>query len=222
MAQAGGRGRTWDRLASAAAAAGLPFRPKLTKQKAARHGLQLAGEIDLIVADEKRRRIWIIEAKHLRPTYSPLEIGSRIADFHGSEALALGKDTFEYRQLKSRAFRPYVIRVTANAQAVQHNKQAALRLIAESFPKATLAGAMADDWDVIPLIVTTSVEASAFVRDPAVTFTLIDNLMDALVASERPNSGWWPGLVCRATQSAERSCVTNWHSCHAYAFEPPR
>jgi hypothetical protein len=173
-------------LATATASAGLPFRLNLTQNKAAKKGLKLAGEIDLIAADSTRRRIWIIEAKHLRQIYSPLEIGSRIVDFHGAKALALGPDTFEYNQLKSRTFRPFVSRVIANTQAVQYNRQAAVRLIGEACPKARLTAAMADDWEVIPLMVTSSVEVSAFVPDPAITFTLIDHLVEALAACEQP------------------------------------
>jgi hypothetical protein len=178
-------------LAAAATTAGLPHRLNLKPQKAARLGLRLPGEIDLIAADPARRRIWIVEAKHLRPIYSPLEIGSRIADFHGSKALSLGQGTIEYNQLKSRSFRPYVSRVIANTRAVQENKQAAVRLIGEGPSQVRLNEAIADDWEVVPLIVTTSVEVSAFAADPAVTFVLVDHLATLFAASEQPPLGWW-------------------------------
>ncbi|HEY0784876.1 MAG TPA: hypothetical protein VGD62_03335 [Acidobacteriaceae bacterium] len=178
-------------LAAAATTAGLPHRLNLKPQKAARLGLRLPGEIDLIAADPARRRIWIVEAKHLRPIYSPLEIGSRIADFHGSEALSLGQGTMQYKQLKSRAFRPYVSRVIANSRAIQENKQAAILLIGEGPSQVRLSKAIADDWEVVPLIVTTSVEVSAFVADPAVTFVLADHLAALFSASEQPPMGWW-------------------------------
>jgi hypothetical protein len=108
-------------LATAASAAGLAFQANLKENKASRAGLALHGEIDLIAADPARRRIWVIEAKHLRQAFSPLETGARIADFHGRTALATGPGTNEYRQFRSRTFRPYVQRVLANTHAVRQN-----------------------------------------------------------------------------------------------------
>jgi hypothetical protein len=178
-------------LSAATTSAGLPSRLNLTPQKAARLGLRLPGEIDLLAADPARRRIWVIEAKHLRPIYSALEIGSRIADFHGSKALALGQGTVEYNQLRSGSFRPYASRVLANTHAVRENKQVAIRLISQTSAEARLAQVSVDDWEVVPLIVTTSVEVSAFVSDPAVTFIMIDHLATLLATTERPLAGWW-------------------------------
>jgi hypothetical protein len=178
-------------LAVAAASAGLVFRSNLTPGKAAQQGLHLGGEIDLIAADPTRRRIWVIEAKHLRQVFSPLEIGSRIADFHGAGALAIGPNTNQYRQFQSRTFRPYVQKIHANTQAVRQNKQAALRLISARSPASRIAMCTGDDWEVIPLIVASHVEVSAFVLDPAVPFVLIDHLGELLTASVPPPPGWW-------------------------------
>jgi hypothetical protein len=178
-------------LATAAGSAGLAFRPNLTENKATREGLTLRGEIDLLAADAVRRRIWIIEAKHLRQVFSPLAIGFRIADFHGETALATGPDTNQFRQFQSHAFAPYVHKVLANARAVDQNKKATMRLINAVSPGSDLAQVSADEWEVVPLIVTTHVEVSAFAADPAIPFVLVDHLGVLLTADERPSPGWW-------------------------------
>ena len=150
-----------------AAAAGLAFQASLKENKASREGLGLHGEIDLIAADTARSRIWVIEAKHLRQAFSPLETGARIADFHGQAALTAGPATHEYRQFRSRTFRPYVQRVLANTRAVIQNTDAAIRLISRAAPAYGLTARARDDWEVIPLIVTTHIDVSAFVDRPA-------------------------------------------------------
>jgi hypothetical protein len=178
-------------LAAAARSAGLACRHNLTQQKAALEGLALHGEIDLIAADRLRRRIWVMEAKHLRRAFSPLEIGFRVADFHGAGALATGLGTNEFRQFRSRTFRPNVQRVVSNANAVQHNRQAAARLISAVSPGSNLTESATADWEVIPLMVTSRVDISAFVQDPRVPFVLIDHLRELLMSDGRPPPGWW-------------------------------
>lgn len=181
-------------LTTAARSAGLVSRANLTEQKAALEGLELHGEIDLIAADPLRRRIWIIEAKHLRRVFSPLEIAFRIADFHGPAALATGPDTNEFRQFRSRTFRPYVQRVIANAAAVERNKQAAARLISAVAPGQLIAKGSAASWDVIPIVVTSHVEVAAFVPQPQIPFVLIDHLEEILTTEASSVPGWWhPG-----------------------------
>lgn len=192
--------KAWHKLAEdhletelgiAARSAGLAYRPNLKENKARREGLTLHGEIDLLAADALRRRIWIIEAKHLRQVFSPLEIGFRIADFHGKAAVVTGPDTYQFRQFQSRTFTPYADRVLANTRAIDENRHAAIRLISAVSPESNLVDENADDWEIIPLIVTTHVEISAFVTDPRVPFVLIDNLGKLLTADDCPPPGWW-------------------------------
>ena len=180
-----------NELAAVARSVGLACRLKLKESKAAREDLALHGEIDLIASDAVRHRIWIMEAKHLRHAFSPLEMGFRIADFHGAGALATGPGTIEFRQFQSRSFRPYAQRVLANANAVRQNPQAALQLISAVAPESKLPESAADDWDVIPLMVASHVEVAAFVADPGVPFVLIDHLPELLKSDERPPPGWW-------------------------------
>lgn len=184
-------GQLEKELTRAARAAGLACWQNLTEQKAAREGLVLHGEIDLIAADPHRRRIWIIKAKHLRRIFSPLEIAFRVADFHRPAALATGPDTSEFRQFRSRTFKPYVRRVIANAQAVERNKQAAGRLIGAVTPGQPITESSMTDWDVIPIMVTAQVEVAAFVPQPQVPFVLIDHLKEILMTETCPVLGWW-------------------------------
>lgn len=178
-------------LATAAESAGIAFRSNLRQNKANLEGLTLRGEIDLIAVDPARRRIWIMEAKHLRQAFSPLEQGFRIADFHGPAALAIGPDSNQFRQFQGRAFTPYVQRVLANARAVSQNNQSAIRLIAAVSPVCYPTQQARDDWEIIPVIVTTYVEISAFVPRPGVTFVLIDHLKELLNVDQCPAPGWW-------------------------------
>lgn len=170
---------------------GLTWRLNLTIGKAAREGLTLHGEIDLIAADAARRRIWVMEAKHLRRVFSPLEMGFRIADFHGPGALAVGPGTNEFRQFNSRSFRRYVQGVLANASDVEHNKQSVIRLISAVSPWAKLQASAVGGWAVIPPMVTSDVEIPAFVPDQTIPFILIDHLRELLIADEPPPPGWW-------------------------------
>lgn len=178
-------------LGTAAAEAGLIFQANLKENKARREGLDLYGEIDLIAADPARRRIWIIEAKHLRQVFSPPEIAFRIADFHGPDALAIGPGTSEFRQFRSRTFKPYVQKVLANTDAVLQNKQAAIRLIGITSSAPGIPAHAGDDWEVIPLVVTTYIDIAAFVANPQVPFVRIDHLRELLTASQPPSPGLW-------------------------------
>ncbi|WP_405814747.1 hypothetical protein OG241_09065 [Streptomyces sp. NBC_01390] len=46
------------------------------------------------------------------------------------------------------------------------------------------------DWEVIPLMVTRSIEPAAFLADPKVPFTIADHLARILTASTTPRPGW--------------------------------
>lgn len=46
------------------------------------------------------------------------------------------------------------------------------------------------DWDVIPLMVTRSVEPASFLADPKVAFTIADHLAQVLASPASPHPGW--------------------------------
>lgn len=66
----------------AARTAGLPHRFRLLEKTAAQFGIPgLAGEIDLLVADPHRRRLWVIEAKNPTGAVAPHAVRQHIQKF---------------------------------------------------------------------------------------------------------------------------------------------
>jgi hypothetical protein len=194
--------RTWRKLAEdalevqlvkAAQAAGLTCRPRLTIGKASVQNVKLAGEIDLLAADPVRRRIWVIEAKRLSQTFSPLEMASHIADFHGPEALALDPGTHKFAQFQSAKHQPYTRKILANAAAVRSNVQGALRLIYASSSRSNREAARIaeTDWQVIGIAVTSHTEVAAFVADPKIPIVSADHLSEIFISERSLQPGWW-------------------------------
>ena len=180
------------RVRRVAEQAGLPCRAALLPAKAARQQVHLAGEVDLLAADVDRRRLWLIEAKHLQEPFSPPEIARHVASYHGHGPLALDADTLQPHQLGGRA-RPYVDQLLANTAAVRDDIPGALRLLnIPSQAEATYHPAPdgVSEWDVIPLVVTMHVEVAVFVHHPRVAMVSVHHLAQLLHAP-RPSPGWW-------------------------------
>jgi hypothetical protein len=172
--------------------AGLRCRSALLPAKAARQQVYLAGEVDLLAADVHRRRLWVIEAKHLHEPFSPPEMALHMAGFHGHESLALDADTLQPNQLGGSA-RPHVHQLLANTAAVRDNLPGALRLLnlAEQAEAAQYLGPDGiGAWDVIPLVVTVHVEIAAFIHQPRVGMVSVYHLARVL-RGPRPSPGWW-------------------------------
>ncbi len=69
-------------LADAAARAGLPHRPRFDVGPAARAGIPgLPGEIDLLVADPARGRLWVVEAKNPHRAISSHSVAQHLDRF---------------------------------------------------------------------------------------------------------------------------------------------
>jgi hypothetical protein len=117
-----------DHARRVAEEAGLRCRTSLLPAKAARHQVQLAGEVDPLAADVNRRRLWVVEAKHLQEPFSPPEIAMHVANYHGHDHLALDADTLQPQQLGGSA-RPHVDQLLANTAAIRDNIPGALRLL---------------------------------------------------------------------------------------------
>jgi hypothetical protein len=174
-----------------AKAAGLHCRASLLPAKAARQRVFLAGEVDLLAADTNRRRLWVIEAKHLHEPFSPPELARHVASYHGHDPLALDADTLQPHQLGGNA-RPYVKQLLANPAAVRDNIPGALRLLNLADQAEGAQHPTPDDlaWEVIPLIVTVHVEVAAFVDQPCVAMVSVYHLAQLLHAPQHA-PGWW-------------------------------
>jgi hypothetical protein len=163
----------------------------LKERKAVPYGLQLVGEIDVLAADASRRRIWVIEAKHLHEPFSPPEIARHVVRFHGQTALAQNEDTMLPSQ-RGGSQRPYLTQLLANTAAVRANVTGTLQLLnSNNRPSGSNdTESEHDDWEVIPLAMTAHVEVAAFVKEPQVTWVSLQHLSD-LLRAPRPPVGWW-------------------------------
>ncbi|MGW0673432.1 hypothetical protein [Streptomyces sp. NPDC002746] len=151
-------------LVEAAARAGLPHRSRLEPGPAARLGLPgLPGEIDLLVADPSRGRLWVIEAKDPHRTISSHSVAQHLGRF------------VRYRK-----------KLLAKAQLVSSHAAAAAQACGVDTPQ---------DWRVVPLFVTRSIDPAAFIADPDVAFTDIAHLAALLIGGTDPEIGWNAGPI---------------------------
>lgn len=149
--------------------AGLTLhRPTLTPPKAARHGLTIPGEIDLLIADPRHRRLWVVELKDPNVPYGADQIYFEIEDF-------LGRPIPDARPSRRGHRKSYVDSLCAKTEAVRQNIPAALDAVGANGDSPT-------EWEVRPLMVTPHPVAAAFVANPQVPFRTIAELRDFLVA----------------------------------------
>ena len=57
---------------------------------------------------------------------------------------------------------------------------------------ASLLGLDGDDWTIQPLVVTRHVSPAAFIADPCVPFTVLDDLIDVITRQKLPQPGHAP------------------------------
>ncbi len=140
---------------------GLPHKKNIHENMAAKFGLTLPGEVDLLVADPARCRIWVCEVKDVSSTYSPSTLRHRL-------------DKFLYDE-------DYIGKLVLRVEAVAANPDAAARLlsISEPFP----------EWRVLPLMITRHIEPAGFVEDVPVTFTVLADLAKTFQANVDPKHG---------------------------------
>lgn len=141
---------------------GWPYRAPIPFDELTGRGLAAHGEIDALVADTKRRRIWLIEAKAGILPHAVDAIYSEVQRYH----------------------RPggYLDHMTKNAAALQ----------AELAAAAQLLGLAGDDWQIVPLMVTRHVSPAAYVPDPRVAFTVLDDMLTVLNSTDVPLPGHAP------------------------------
>ena len=157
----------------------------LTPNKARAQQIEIPGEIDLLAFDVERRRIWVMECKHLHEPFSPPEMTRHLLDFHGRTALPEVDQAFLPKQAQTTK-KSYVDKLLAKAHAVRAHQRGVLRL-------AGLAPQHGGDdpWIVIPLFVTEHVEFAAFAAEPRVAFAPVSYLAEMLAGAGLPSSGWW-------------------------------
>jgi hypothetical protein len=140
---------------------GLPHRANWTTQEAQTAGLaNLPGEVDLIIADATKRRLWICEVKDPEAAFAPPALGRHIERFTRRKG--------------------YIAKLLAKASAIAMN------------PAPAAAACEATDettWTVVPLMVTRAIEPAAFLDNPKVAFTVLDDLPVVLQAEHEPAHG---------------------------------
>ncbi|MHB8464450.1 MAG: hypothetical protein ACYDH6_19470 [Acidimicrobiales bacterium] len=142
----------------------LPRLANLKPNKAKSAGLKLPGELDLLVADPERRRLWVCEVKDITRAVSPTTISARVAKFVEPKG--------------------FVHQLLALADAVRTNTSAAAEIVG--------AGDRAIQWRVVPVMITRRVEPAAFSEQPQVPFTCIADLQAILLADNDPPIGQGP------------------------------
>ena len=157
--------RNVERVAAQVAAdLQMPHKANIHENEAAEFGLHLPGEVDLMIADADRSRIWVCEVKDVSAGFSPQTIRSRIGKFLDDG--------------------DYIGKLVARTTAIEESPDAAARLLAApTSPKR---------WRVIPLMITRHVEMAAFLDDVPVTFTVVDDLAATLQSDSDPKSGHTP------------------------------
>jgi hypothetical protein len=143
----------------------LPSKVNVTESVAATAGLEIPGEIDLLVADSKYGRLWVCEVKDIYAAVSPQTMERRIAKFTEPK-------------------RGFVNRLDLKRSAVARNPAAALELV--GVPNST------QGWRVLSLMITRRVEPAAFVEAIGVPFVVIEDLVAVLTNPQELLAGHAP------------------------------
>lgn len=128
---------------------GLSYKEKVEPSHVAPLGIALSGEVDLLVADSERHRLWVCEVKDQSPGSSPSTIAIRIEKFLAPDG--------------------YVDRLTAKVREIRSSVGAALAFIGLTVDSSP-------NWEIVPLMITRRVEPAAFARSMPLKFTTIDQL----------------------------------------------
>jgi hypothetical protein len=140
----------------------MPHAGNIQPNRAKKFGLNLTGEIDALTADLRRSRLWVCEVKDVSVTASPRTLATRIRKF-----------------TEPGGYNTQLLRALAEVQSAP---AAAARLLGLSEPDR--------DWQVLPLMVTRSIEPAAFTVNPTVTFVIAEDLATTLLADVPPPLGW--------------------------------
>jgi hypothetical protein len=166
--------------AKAPHALGLPHRLRLEKHVAEKGGLQIPGEIDLLVVDPVQHRIWVCEVKDPAVALSPRRLAQHVKKFLEPE-------------------KGFIYKLLRKQQAVLAARPATLRLL--HWPDD------GQNWHVFGVMVTRVVEPAAFAMEPQVTFVTAADLKALLEAIDAPGPGYWSNLGVIRHQPIETSSV---------------
>jgi hypothetical protein len=166
--------------AKAPHALGLPHRLRLEKHVAEKGGLQIPGEIDLLVVDPVQHRIWVCEVKDPAVAVSPSRLAQHVKKFLEPE-------------------KGFIYKLLRKQQAVLAARPATLRLL--HWPDD------GQNWHVFGVMVTRVVEPAAFAMEPQVTFVTAADLKALLEAIDAPGPGYWSNLGVIRHQPIETSSV---------------
>jgi len=134
----------------------------LTEKKAAKLGVtDLSGEIDALVIDEKRSRIWVLEVKDPYASFSIRQIRKRVDDFH--------KDNGYNSKLRKKV------------EDIQRSAK----------PLAVALGIYdpVHEWDVRGVMLTRHLNPAAFHPDAEFPFCWVETVNDLLDSHKVPGTG---------------------------------
>jgi hypothetical protein len=140
---------------------GMPHEGNVMPNHAAKFGLRLTGEVDALAADPERSRLWVCEVKDVSAAASPRTLADRVRKFTDNGG--------------------YINQLLRSHSEVKANPAAAARLLEVPDPDR--------DWQVLPLMITRSVEPAAFVKNPAIAFVTSEDLIAVLQADTSPVTG---------------------------------
>jgi hypothetical protein len=161
----------------AAAGPGRRVIRNLKPEKAARRGIQITGEIDLLVIDTARERVWVIEAKAGNVAIDANRILHDIIDFHGVPPSNHPRWT-NYRQPRGKN---YIAKLLTKTTEI--NDRIEKLLASEGIPFDQ------GPWQVIALMLTPTPVPAAYVPAPQVPFATLDALPGVLDLAQPPAPG---------------------------------
>ncbi|GAA1574632.1 hypothetical protein GCM10009827_115640 [Dactylosporangium maewongense] len=151
--------------------------PRLRKERAAKLGMAIPGEIDLIVIDADHRRVFILEAKAGHVATDIERVLFDIIDYHGAPDSGHAR----WDGFRPKRGTPYLPKLLAKASAVRGQLDVLLREHG--------VDAERDGWCVIEMFVTPSPVPAAYVPHPQVPFATIDCLSQILASPALPRPG---------------------------------
>jgi hypothetical protein len=140
-------------VAKVAAGLGFVIKERILENLAARHGIGIKGDIDALIADPGRKRLWVCEVKDPRSAVSPSTMSSGIAKF-----LEPGG---------------YVDQLRARLKAVEDDPGPALQILGLNVDAA--------GWTTRPLMITRRIEPAGFAYKLGIPFVTVAALGATLV-----------------------------------------